>query len=521
MPQTRQLFARFARSPRTAAFLCALVLVLVCCDDPGNSYPADGRLDSLRETDPAIRDQSESHEADIFDQPPTDQLISDSERIDGTMDSVIPGDQTSDDPSDNGGVLDAPLDVPQDPPLDLQVTDLLDSDLGSPDESVDDSNEVDDAPDAPDEPEAFSCESADDELNTPPDSEGGGRLFTTESGYRLFFNVDSLTSYVELDLHGMPVGPSEPVGDDLLWRTMASNGNVYAALVKSREGDGWRGAIRIAEATDEFGLSILGSATIPRDGPNHGGFAIAWNSSDAEWGVVWEEGQGLLYFGRVSASGEWIDGSRRLLTPSAPDIRGYLFWTDFTTTAMIWHDDRYALVWREVADVPSDGNVYLVELDADGIATQTQIDEGAFTGGWLAWDGTGYGIAWKVLERPLEPDRHSAVRFRYVTDTAMSDIVSVGDEVLSTHSYPIAFDGERFTVPYTEAFNNNSTISFSRLYYARIDPETLHVDTVPISGEDYMGHDWAVGSLVHDGCRHALAFVRGMNPSDGMIALFK
>ncbi len=312
------------------------------------------------------------------------------------------------------------------------------------------------------------------------------------------------------------VGESSPVSDEL-WRSIATNGERYAGVVKVWDGKTWRGTIAVAELTEDETLTPLGTAPVPLEGHGHSTLVVAWNPQDQEWGVLFEENfnkdpnvpgivHSRLYFGRVSADGAWIEGSKKLLTSTSTKISAQISdWGD----PLIWTGEGYAAIWAEFG--PTKTPVFFAELAADGDPSRLQIDEGRFSRGVLAQGDGGYGLAWGHFDF----GDHFNLRFATVKGGEVSEVIHLGDDAVYSNDSAIAFDGERFTVSWHETAEGAS-----RVHYAKVDPQTLVADTVQVTEDDYDDHDWS-WSLVYNGCRHALAHVRGINPSDGWVVLFE
>jgi len=347
-------------------------------------------------------------------------------------------------------------------------------------------------------------------------SESRLKLFARDDGYHLLYSKESATHLVKLDLEGSVEGASTLVSAQL-WRSIATNGEHYAAALKTSEQNTWKGSIAVGQIEEDDTVSIVGTSPVPLEGRGHSTLALAWNPVDGEWGVLFTENfdvdpnvpgivHARLYFGRVSADGEWIEGSKKLLTSTSTKHSASI--SDWGSP-IIWNGSGYAAVWAEFG--PSETPVFLAQLETDGTPQRLQIDEGRFSRGVLAQSDGGYGLAWGHYD----DDDHFNLRFAYVADGQVSELLHLGDDDVYSNDAAIVFDGERFTVSWHE-----SAQGASRVHYARIDPETLAEDTVQLTEDDYDDHDWS-WSLVYNGCRHALAHVRGINPSDGWVVLFE
>lgn len=349
-----------------------------------------------------------------------------------------------------------------------------------------------------------------------PLSESSPTLFVRPDGYHIIHIIqtpDFETRLVKLDLDGQVVGAPFVIGDDI-WRHKASNGDRYAAVTTTTGNAGHHGTIVVSAIEADDTLTLVNTTPVPAPGWGSGTIAVAWNPVDGEWGVLWEDQYNVdpnkpgyiharLAFGRVSADGVWVKGSTKLLT--SDDTKSSVSLSDWTNP-LIWAGDRYAAVWAEFGPVTS---VYLGELAADGTPTRTKIDEGSFSRGVVAWDGVGYGVAWGHTDVD-----HYNMRFVYVSGGAVGEVLHLGDDqIYSNEASIVAADG-RFTVAWHETAADRT-----RVYYAKIDPGTLDAETVEVTEPNFAGHDWA-WNLVHDGCRHALSHMHGINPSDGWVRLF-
>lgn len=343
-------------------------------------------------------------------------------------------------------------------------------------------------------------------------------LFVRPDGYHLihgFGSPDFTTRIAKLDHEGAIVGAPSVIAPET-WYQAAGSGERYAGATRKIGNPKSTGKINVFAIEPDDTLSPVGAAVIPADGHGPGTIAVQWNPVAGEWGVVWEEQYDIdpnkpgfvhsrLYFGRVSADGVWVDASKKLLTTTDTAVSAQI--SDWTNP-LIWADDRYAVVWAEYGPVTTD--VYLVELTAEGAPTRVKIDQGRFARGVPAWNGVGYGVAWGHYDF----DDHFNLRFVYVEDGAVGELLHLGDDdVYSSDPAIVAADG-RFTVSW-----HNSIAGSSHAFYAKIDPNTLAAETVQVSEPDFMDHDWSY-SLVHDGCRHAFAYQHILNPGDVRVTLF-
>lgn len=355
---------------------------------------------------------------------------------------------------------------------------------------------------------------------TAPAAETWPRLFVRPDGYHLLYVSEELeheTRVVKLDRDGEVVGASSTVAP-AAWRQIASSGERYAGATRDYGDPKSTGTITVAEVQPDDTLALVGAAELPSEGRGPSTIAVQWNPVAGEWGVLWQEEHDIdpnkpgiyharLYFGRVSADGVWAPGSKKLLTTTDPDYSAKI--SDWANP-LIWAGDRYAAVWAEEGPVTTD--VYLAELGADGEPTRVSIDQGRFSRGVPVWDGVGYGVAWGH-----HTGEHYALRFAYVEGGVVGEHLLVGDgELYSNDATMVAVDG-RFTVAWTETGEMGA---YSRVFYTSIDPHILAAETVQVSEPDYVGTEWS-RSLVHDGCRHALAFQHDLAPSDVWVRLFE
>lgn len=353
---------------------------------------------------------------------------------------------------------------------------------------------------------------------TDPASEDRLMLFLRPDGYHLFFLVQNPgfeTRVIKLDEEGAVVGPSSFVASPDLWRHTATSGPRYAAATSTSSGQGYKGHVVVADVQADDTLTELGSAMVPSDGWGTGVVALAWNPVDGEWGVLWEDQYNIdpnkpgliharLAFGRVTAEGAWVPGSTKHLTTEDTDRSAQL--SDWSNP-LIWAGDRYAAVWAEHGPMT---DVYLGELSADGTATRVLVDQGSFSRGVPAWDGAGYGVAWGHWDF----DDHYNLRFAYVEGGEVGEHLHLGDDQIYSNDASIVATADGFTVAWHEMAPGTS-----RVFYAKVDPHTLAAETTQVTEPEFAGQDW-VQTLVHDGCRHALAHMHGINPADGWVDLF-
>jgi len=354
---------------------------------------------------------------------------------------------------------------------------------------------------------------------TDPASEDRLMLFARPDGYHLFYlvqNPDFETRLVKLDADGAVVGLSSFVASPDLWRHTATSGPRYAAATAISSGQGYHGRVVVADVMPDDTLTELGAAAVPVDGWGTGVVALAWNPVDGEWGVLWEDQYNIdpnqpgyiharLAFGRVTAEGAWVPGSTKHLTTEDTTHSASL--SDWSNP-LIWAGDRYAAVWAEFGPVTTD--VFLGELATDGTPTRVLVDQGDFSRGVPAWDGVGYGVAWGHKDF----EDHYNLRFAYVEGGVVGEHLHLGDDQIYSNDASIVAAGGGFTVAWHEMSDDPT-----RVYYAKIDPHTLAAETVMVTEQGYEGEDW-VQTLVHDGCRHALAHMHGINPADGWVDLF-
>ena len=345
-------------------------------------------------------------------------------------------------------------------------------------------------------------------------------LFVRPDGYHLlhgFGSPDFKTGMVKLDPEGAVVGAPVLVASET-WHQVAGSGERYAGVTRQSGNQKSLGRIHVLAIEPDDTLTPVGIAVIPSEGRGPGTIAVQWNPIAGEWGVVWEEQHDIdpnkpgfvhsrLYFGRTTADGAWVDGSKQILTTIDPTYSAQISnWAN----PLIWAGDRYAAVWAEYGPVTTD--VYLVELTADGEPTRVAIDQGRFSRGVPAWDGVGYGVAWGHYDF----DDHFTLRFVHVEDGAVGEVLHLGDDqVYSGDPSIVAVDG-RFTVSWHDTAEGGAS---SHAFYAKIDPKTLAVETVQVSEPDFADHDWSY-SLVHNGCRHAFAYQHILNPGDVRVTLF-
>jgi hypothetical protein len=352
-----------------------------------------------------------------------------------------------------------------------------------------------------------------------PTSEDRLMLFARPDGYHLFYLVQTPafeTRIIKLDAEGAAAGPSSFVASPDLWRHTATSGTRYAAATSTFSVQSYKGDVVVADIQPDDTLTLLNSAPVPSDGFGTGVVALAWNPVDGEWGVLWEDQYNIdpnmpgyiharLAFGRVTADGAWVDGSTMHLTTA--DTTRSVKLSDWSNP-LIWAGDRYAAVWAEYG--PNTTDVFLGELAADGAPTRVLLDQGDFSRGVPAWDGAGYGVAWGHWDF----GDHYNLRFAYVEDGEVGEHLHLGDDEIYSGDASIVATADGFTVSWHETSNDTS-----RLFYARIDPHTLAAETVQVTEQGFDGHDWSQ-ALVHDGCRHALAHMHGINPADAWLHLF-
>jgi hypothetical protein len=352
---------------------------------------------------------------------------------------------------------------------------------------------------------------------TDPKPESRPKLFVRPDGYHLIYMFQAPAfemHLVKLASDGEVVGAPSLVAS-AIWHQVAGGGERYAGATTS-SGVPATGTITVVAVQPDDTTALVDVATIPSEGRGPGTIAVQWNPVAGEWGVLWEQNHDInpnepgivhsrLYFGRVTADGVWVDGSKKLLT--TVDTKYSAVISDWDNP-LIWAGDRYAAVWAEYGPVTTE--VYLVELTAEGEPTRVKIDQGHFSRGVPAWNGVGYGVAWSHFDF----NSHFNLRFAYVEGGTVGEVLHLGDDQVYSGSASIVAVDDRFTVAWQDSANNAS-----QAYYAKIDPQSLAVETVEVSEPGFADHDWPY-SLVHDGCRHALAYQHVLNPPDVWVRLF-
>ncbi|MDC0667886.1 hypothetical protein [Nannocystis radixulma] len=353
---------------------------------------------------------------------------------------------------------------------------------------------------------------------TDPKPEARPKLFVRPDGYHLIYMFDSpafKTNLVKLAPDGEVVGAPSTIATGV-WHQVAGSGERYAGAT-IEPGNLATGKITVVAVQPDDTTELVDIAMIPSEGRGPGTIAVQWNPVAGEWGVLWTQNHDInpnqpgfvharLYFGRVTADGKWVDGSKKLLTTVDTQYSADISDWD---NPLIWAGDRYAAVWAEYGPVTAD--IYLVELTADGEPTRVKIDQGRFSRGVPAWDGVGYGVAWGHFDF----NTHFNLRFAYVEGGAVGEVLHLGDDQVSSEGASIVAVDDRFTVSWHDTPGGTSQV-----FYAKIDPQTLAVETVQVSEPGFADHDWSY-SLVHDGCQHALAFQHVLNPSDVWVRLFE
>jgi hypothetical protein len=122
---------------------------------------------------------------------------------------------------------------------------------------------------------------------------------------------------------------------------------------------------------------------------------IAWNGS--EYGIVWSA-SGLIYATRLSAAGQKIGADVRISDPPG----------GFIHPRIVWTGSEYGIAYTNWT---SPEQVRFARLNGSGIVlardllvTTTSFESDGPTPTTLAWTGTEYGIVWRDLRIPGNPE---------------------------------------------------------------------------------------------------------------------
>jgi hypothetical protein len=238
--------------------------------------------------------------------------------------------------------------------------------------------------------------------------------------------------------------------------------------------------------------------------------AMAWNSTNGEYGVTWEGDPDAYHNPEIYFTRLYPDGTRKLVPP----VRLTYSQGDSDKVSLVWnnYDHVYAMVWEDNKDMADDGtasNIWFAEINLEGeISNETYLTSSLQAYAWhptLVWNTCyrGYGVCWADLK---------TLPYRTVFMT-----VSTYGGGLDT---PIQkyLDGAYIPVP-TLAFNRNhceyGLISHydNDVYFCRLDLEGDKlaqgglVGTLkdPKPGYYYIRHKNSGKYLTHWGGSHGLA----------------
>jgi hypothetical protein len=181
--------------------------------------------------------------------------------------------------------------------------------------------------------------------------------------------------------------------------------------------------------------------------------AVAW--SGAGFGVVWvdsRDGNGEVYFARLSADGERVGSDLRVTEDRA----------DSGEPAIVWTGSDYGVAWH---DARGGGyGVYFARISRDGakLGGDVRIDAGDADARSpsLAWTGAEYGVAWSDSR-----DGSTEIYFARVSvaGAKVGDDVRVTDATMESSAPSLVWTGAGYGVAWQDLRDMSYDVYFARL----------------------------------------------------------
>jgi hypothetical protein len=227
---------------------------------------------------------------------------------------------------------------------------------------------------------------------------------------------------------------------------------------------------------------------------NGTGYAVAWNDA--------RDGNAEIYFARLDTGGT-VMGSPLRVTNAASTSEGEV---------MVWNGGEYAIAWYDQRDGRYE--IYFTRVDAAGVEIGDDIRVTNATGtSWgpaLAWNGSGYGVAWWDTR-----DGNDELYFARLSTAGVkigSDVrVTTGGDVQTPS---IAWNGSGYGIAWGDRRTGSSEIYFARLdaLGGRIGGNLLLTGGTPgiagLAGLTWTGSEYGVGWLDTPSGMQQLFFAR-------------
>jgi hypothetical protein len=346
------------------------------------------------------------------------------------------------------------------------------------------------------------CTTTTDSVEVLPGSENPGltRLVVHPDGLRLtWLRVEKETLPVrfksrlmKLGADGKPTKPRTLMDEGAAGYLPTSDPSVFALAYATSHGTHLT-QVRDGVAAWDISLAVLGGRVSQ----------IEWDPLSHEWLVI-VDGADRLMMARYDAKGALVVKP----TPISDKYQTAMIsdWGD----PLIWAGDRFALVW-ELVETSQKSRVLITEIKGTKVTHIPVTSAAHLFRGVIARTAKGYAIAGgEFCERTDKKPACSRV-----FTTAVRDGVATPKRYLSGDAGPsseavIASDGTRVAVAWNEIDGG--------IRAAVLGDDDLDV-VARSKAKAATSPDW-VHSLVWDGCRFALSYGKGINPSRIQVVLF-
>jgi hypothetical protein len=396
-------------------------------------------------------------------------------------------------------------------------------------------------------------------LDVLPRRKGAGRLriFTSPTGFDLFWlEVELLPSKGQQPIptrqrKGLPLphkrGPTKALFHQMwaplssagkllaspkrlpvpFFTRIASNGRDVVAIVSERTAKGVHTGKSSLWRCTHPDMQCRKTASLP-DGPegHGGGYGLAWDAKREQWGITWEEHRNVdprkpgfvhsvLFFGRATATGQYVQGSTVQLSSSKPSRTASL--SDWGSP-MMWHPEHgFAVVWGFSDNDAKQTRVQLTHVgDGDAIRHTTVTSTSGSSRAVIAHDGARYGVAWQQSGGPHLNMRFSTVAFAADGAVTVGGPLIVGDDRVYSGGAILGGGNGTFVLGWHEPDADRH----NRAFRMRVAGSPMVTAVEQLSDSGFAGDDWPVG-LAFDGCRFAWAEQHHLNPSAARVRLFQ
>jgi len=198
------------------------------------------------------------------------------------------------------------------------------------------------------------------------------------------------------------------------------------------------------EIGDDTGITIDGSDSLAP--------SLAWTGS--EFGVSWtdyRDGNYEIYFTRISAGGTEIGDDIRITNDGA-DLGG---------TSLIWTGSEFGVCWYDFRD--GNGEVYFTRISAagnkigDDVRITTDGDESWVPS--LTWTGSEFGVSWY----DGRGDGYDEIYFTRISaaGTEIGDDIRITNDGASSGAAQLTWTGSEFGVSWQDSRDGNLEIYFA------------------------------------------------------------